>query len=79
MYHNAFYKGLPSHFGQDQKPRRVGNRAWRWHDLLQLVINRFEHPYSALCFLESQYSVEIMLFPMGNNSWQYFNGKRNTV
>ena len=42
---------------QTKTSHRVGNRAWRWHDLLQLAINRFEHPYSALCLLGSQSSV----------------------
>ena len=46
--------------------------------LLQILINKFEHPYSTLCLLGRQIRLKIMLFTMGQNFEQYFYGKRNT-
>ena len=51
-----------------EKPRVAV--AWPLPPTYQLI-NRFERPYNALRLLGCQTTVEILVFPMGRNFWQY--------
>ena len=51
-----------------EKPRVAV--AWPLPPTYQLI-NRFERPYNALRLFGCQTTVEILVFPMGQNFWQY--------
>lgn len=59
----AFFR-TPNNFYLQKHSVGVVCRAQRQQDLLQLLVHRFEHPYSTLCLLGSPSSSKIMLFTM---------------